>query len=71
MKQRLAKTLGKNLRELRIKKGLSQEAFAAQAGLSPNFIGYIERGERGIRIGNIEQIAIALGVHPKDLFKGY
>jgi transcriptional regulator with XRE-family HTH domain len=71
MKSKLAKTLGKNMRELRLKKGWSQEELAAQAGLSPNFIGYVERGERGVRIGNIEQIARALAIHPKDLFKGY
>ena len=71
MKSKLGKILGKNVKIFRLKKGWSQEELASKADVSPNFVGYIERGERGIRIGNIEQIARALNIHPKDLFKGY
>ena len=71
MKSRLVKIFGKNVREIRLKKGWSQEELASRADVSPNFVGYIERGERGVRIGNIEQIASALSVHPRDLFRGF
>ena len=71
MKSKLGKVLGKNVKIFRLKKGWSQEMLASKADVSPNFVGYIERGERGIRVGNIEQIARALNIHPRDLFRGY
>jgi transcriptional regulator with XRE-family HTH domain len=39
------KTLGARVRELRIARGLSQEALGDRCGLSLNFVGRLERGE--------------------------
>ena len=35
---------GLNIRRIRLKQGLSQVALAKRAGLSPNYIGTLERG---------------------------
>ena len=59
---------GQRLRELRTKKGLSQEALALDCGLDRTYIGSIERGERNVSLVNIEKIAAALGVSVRVLF---
>lgn len=53
---------GKAVRRLRLKQGLSQEAFAAQAKINRAYMGKIERGEVNISIDNIKKIADALNV---------
>jgi transcriptional regulator with XRE-family HTH domain len=56
-----------NLRRLRSKRGLSQEALADKAGIHRTYIGSVERAERNVSIDNICRIAWALGVEPADL----
>ena len=60
--------LGKKIRTLREKKGLSQESAALASGLDRSYYGGVERGEHNIALINIEKITIALGVSLKDLF---
>lgn len=60
--------LGKQIRNLREKSGLSQEAFASEAGLDRAYYGGVERGERNIASINLIQIAATLGVEVRDLF---
>jgi transcriptional regulator with XRE-family HTH domain len=64
----IRKRFGQRVRELRLKAGFSQEAFADNCGLDRTYIGGVERGERNISLLNIEKISRALGVSPKDLF---
>ena len=54
--------LGRNLRRLRDEKGLSQEAFAHEAGIHRTYISDIERGARNPTITVVEKIALALDV---------
>jgi len=56
-----------NMRRLRLAKNLTQENVAEGAGLHPNYVSSVERGERNISIGNIERIACALGVPMTEL----
>ena len=58
---------GENLREVRSKKGISQEKLAALAGLHRTYVSSVERGERNISLVNIERLAVALGERTKDL----
>ncbi len=60
--------LGKQIRKLRKEAGLSQEAFATEAGIDRAYYGGVERGERNIAALNLIKIAEALGVEVSDLF---
>jgi transcriptional regulator with XRE-family HTH domain len=64
------KKFGEQVRKLRKVRDLSQEDLAELAGLHPNYIGGIERGERNLALLNILRLAKALGVSPSELLKG-
>ena len=59
--------IGKKIREARKAKGLSQEDFAAEAGLGRTYMGRIERGEQNVSIQNLIRIAITLRVEVNEL----
>ncbi len=65
----IQKQFGKKVRELRKKRGFSQEAFAFECGLHRTYIGCIERGEKNVTIVNIHRIAVTLAVRISDLFE--
>jgi transcriptional regulator with XRE-family HTH domain len=54
--------LAKNLRLLRARDGLSQEALADLVDLHRTYVGSIERSERNVSLDNIEKLAIALKI---------
>jgi transcriptional regulator with XRE-family HTH domain len=56
-----------NMKRIRLDKKLTQENVAEGAGLHPNYISSVERGERNLSIANIERIACALGVGMPEL----
>ena len=56
-----------NMKRIRLEKKLTQENVAEGAGLHPNYISSVERGERNLSIANIERIACALGVGMPEL----
>ena len=58
---------GEKVREKRHEQGLSQEELASRAGVHRTYIGMIERAEKNITLENIEKIAKALSLSPKDL----
>lgn len=62
-------TLGKQVRKLRLARGLSQEKLAELADLHRNYVGGVERGERNIAIINIVALAHALRVKPAKLLE--
>ena len=61
---------GQRVRELRVKRGWSQDRFAHECGLDRTYMGGIERGERNLALRNIERIANALGVTISHLMAG-
>jgi len=63
----LQKTLGKRIRELRLKKGFSQESFADHCGLHRTYMGGIERGERNLTIQTVSTVAKGLDLSMSQL----
>ncbi len=68
MKNRRLVLVGQQIRRLREKKGISQEEFAALAGLDRGYYGGIERGERNVAALNLIKIAAALEIEVGGLF---
>lgn len=54
--------LALNLKFLRAKRGLSQDALALIAGLDRTFVAHVERLKRNISLDNLEKLAVALEV---------
>ena len=64
----IAIVLGKRIRHLRLRTGLSQEKLADKAGMDRTYYAGIERGERNPSVKNLAKIAAALGVPIGALF---
>ncbi|MBI4155652.1 MAG: helix-turn-helix transcriptional regulator [Candidatus Zambryskibacteria bacterium] len=60
---------GNCVKEIRLRKKLSQGDLAKILGVHPTYISGIERGVRNMSLKNIERLADALGVSVKDLIK--
>ena len=56
------RTLGRRIREERLKLNLTQEKLAEDVNLSMAYIGQIERGERSLTLDNLVVVANRLGV---------
>jgi transcriptional regulator with XRE-family HTH domain len=65
----IKKKFGKQVKELRLERGLSQEKLAYEADLDRTYIPSIEKGERNVSITVIEKLAKALQVKISDLFE--
>lgn len=66
--QDIRKQFGERLRYLRNTRKLSQEDLAHLCGLDRSYIGGVERGERNVSLLNIQKIAHALCISPRDFF---
>jgi transcriptional regulator with XRE-family HTH domain len=62
-----AAAFGSAIREIRIAKGLSQEALAATAGVERSHVGKIERGQHMPSLAAILKISAALECSAADL----
>lgn len=60
---------GKKVREIRLKKQMSQADLAKVLGVHSTYISGIERGVRNMALKNIERLAKALAVPIEDLIK--
>ena len=58
------------LRQLRLERGLSQEALAAVAGLDRTYVSSCEAGRRNVTLRTICRLAVALQVDPGVLVSG-
>lgn len=61
--------VGLNVKRLREAKGLSQEAFAFEAGVHRTYISGVERGLRNPTITVLEKVAKALKADTADLLR--
>ena len=60
--QTMFKTVGDNIRELRIRSGLSLRVAAKQLGISTSALSKIETGVTDVNLSRLEQIADVYGV---------
>ena len=68
-KSPVAVSIGKAIRKHRIKLDLSQEKFAELVGLSKNYIGDLERGEKEPTISTLQRIGLKIGKSASRLIK--
>lgn len=61
---KIIQTFGAALRECRLRANLTQAALSELAGLTPNYIGLLERGLRNPSFTTVCALANALGVKP-------
>lgn len=61
------RALGQAIRTLREERDLTQESLADQAGMSPNYVGDTERGERNISVRALWLLADGLKVSASTL----
>lgn len=57
------------IRELRTKKGVSQEQLAYEAGIDRTYVGHIEKGSRNVSLEIIEKLANYFKMSISDLLK--
>lgn len=66
--ERVLQQLGARIRLLRVQRGLTQEKLAERAGLTPKFLGEVERVETNPSATSLVRIAEGLAVDIGDLF---
>lgn len=54
--------IGRNIRQLRVDLGLSQERLALESGIDRSYVGRVERGEENVTLDTMQAFAAALGV---------
>jgi transcriptional regulator with XRE-family HTH domain len=67
MGSQFKRQFGRRIRQLRVKRGLTQEELATAARLHSTHISLIESGDRSARLETIERLATALKVQPAQL----
>ncbi|HEY0217338.1 MAG TPA: helix-turn-helix transcriptional regulator [Cellulomonas sp.] len=63
----LQRTVGTNVRRIRLDRGLSQEELADELGVHRTYMGGVERGERNLTLRSVERLATGLGIDPLAL----
>jgi len=65
----MRKLVGKNVKRIREKKGLTQERLAVISGFSQQYISGIEQGRRNPTIITLYELSVSLGVSHVDLVR--
>lgn len=63
----MRKLVGRNVRRIRIEKGLTQEQLAERAGVSQYYVSLLENGGRNPTVVSLWELSLALGVSHVDL----
>jgi transcriptional regulator with XRE-family HTH domain len=63
------KNLGKRIKQIRIKKGLTQEGLSGRSGLTKSYISLLEAGKKIPAISTLSGIAVALGMTIGNFFE--
>ena len=65
----MRKLVGRNVREARVKAGLSQEQLAERSGFSQQYLSGLERGHRNPTVVTLFELAQALATTPVELLR--
>ena len=65
----LVRLLGRNVREHRRRRGLSQEKLALEAGMKRAYLSDLERGTRNPTVRALGRLALALVLDPAELVR--
>jgi transcriptional regulator with XRE-family HTH domain len=65
----MRRLVGQNVRQIRTKKGLTQEQFSDISGFSQQYLSGLERGRRNPTVVTVYELACALGVSHLDLLR--
>ena len=65
----LKRNIGKRIKEIRKKRGLSQEKLSELVDIEQNTLSYIETGNKFCSAETLEKLIIALKIEPEELFK--
>ena len=63
----LQRIAGRNIRAIRVERGVSQEQFAELLGIHRTYMGGVERGERNLTLRSLEHLAESIGIDPRRL----
>ncbi len=68
MNTKVLEKLGKTLKNIRIEKGLTQEALAEKVGIHPTYVGKLESGKNNVSIKMLFKISRALNTKLYNIF---
>lgn len=60
--------VGQRIKQIRVERGLTQEALANMADLDRTYVTDVENGRRNISIVNLEKLIHALNISISDFF---
>ena len=69
-KSSVLQTIGKNIKQIRLLRGFSQENLASDLQKSINFVSLLENGKTGLSIQTIIDICKTLDVDANSIFEG-
>lgn len=61
--------IGRNIRQLRVDLGLSQERLALESGIDRSYVGRVERGEENVTLDTMQAFAAALSIDVSALLR--
>lgn len=65
----MRRLVGRNVRRIRLERGLTQEKFAEVSGFTQQYISDLERGLRNPTVVTVYELAKALGVNHIELLR--
>lgn len=65
----MRRIVGRNVRQARLKAGLTQEQFAERSGYAQQYLSGLENGRRNPTVVTVFELATALGIAPADLLR--
>jgi len=69
-RKEILQTVGKNIRSIRLSRGITQEAMAEKLNKSINFVSLLEKGSSGASLQTLVDICNILQVDANSIFKG-